>query len=303
MRTAAYASLAIFIVALAPARSQAADDQWQVGTAPSFSSGKYGTDSRTEVFHTPITARRLFKDGDLTLVFPFMCVRGDGGVTVVEGSPIRTDLPTDTRTSGGTTTTRSGTSTSTTRTGASTTSTRTNPDVVAQQTAVTPSTMTSCGIGDLVVRGRYYVVDERGWWPTVAIRGHFKAPTANVDAGMGTGRPDEGVGIEVSRTVARTTFMADSGYTVIGRPVGVDFRNHWWYDVGVGQDMARGVVNVSVFFEEYSAIVPGYVNARDVLAALTVRSAGGWRLQISGEVGLSDGAPDHGFMFGASRKF
>lgn len=292
-------AFALLAVALAPTTGYAADDQWQVGTTPSFSSGKYGTESRTEVFHTPITARRLFTDGDLTLAFPFLCIKGEGGVTIVNGSPIRTDPTNSTRTSGVTTTTRSGTSTSTRGTGTTTQ----NTGAVTEPPPATTSRTTSCGMGDIVVRGRYYIVDERNWWPTVALRAHFKAPTAPANAGMGTGRPDEGVGLEVSRTVADTTFMVDGGYTLIGKPVDVEFRNHWWYDVGIGQDLARGVINVSVFFEEYSAIVPGYINARDVLAALTVKSTSGWRLHISGEVGLSDGAPDHGITFGASRRF
>jgi hypothetical protein len=96
--------------------------------------------------------------------------------------------------------------------------------------------------------------------------------------------------------------MFDAGYTIIGKPTGVEYQNGWWYDVGVGQDFADGAVNLSVFFEEYSTIVPGLANARDILAAVTVKSAL-WRLQVSGGFGLSDGAPDHGFMLGASRRF
>ena len=42
---------------------------------------------------------------------------------------------------------------------------------------------------------------------------------------------------------------------------------------------------------------------RDVLAAVSVKGASGWRIQVSGEFGLSDGAPDHGVTFGASRRF
>ena len=64
--------------------------------------------------------------------------------------------------------------------------------------------------------------------------------------------------------------MVDGGYTVIGKPAGVDYNNNWWYDVGVGQDLANGVVNLSVFFEEYRAIVPGLANARDILTAVSV---------------------------------
>ena len=97
--------------------------------------------------------------------------------------------------------------------------------------------------------------------------------------------------------------MVDGGYTFIGKPDGRDFNNRWWYDVGVAQNLANGAANVSVFFEEYSAIVPGFDNARDILALLSLKSASGWRVQILGEFGLSDGAPDLGFTIGASRRF
>ena len=271
-----------FIVALlmllaTPAVGRAQNGPWQFGSAPSFSSGKYGTDTRTEVLHTPITLRRLFKDGDVAFVFPITCIWGDGGVTVVNGSPVRQQRLANSAA------------------GRASTSGRTTPD----SSRAAPS----CGMGDIVVRVRYYLLDERGWAPTVALRGQVKAPTASAELGLGTGRPDEGVGLEISRTIARGAMaMVDGGYTVIGKPAGVDYNNNWWYDVGIGQDV-RKVVNLSVFFEEYGAIVPGLPSARDVLAAVGVTGAGGWRVQVSGEFGLSQGAPDHGVTFCASRRF
>lgn len=266
-----------------PSAGRAADDQWQFGSAPSFSSGKYGTDTRTEVLHTPITARRLFQDGDLTLVFPFTCIRGNGAVTVVDGSPVRKERIAQSGLSD-----RGGRTTGSSDAGRATAA---NSD-------------TSCGIGDIVVRGRYYLIDEHGWVPTIAVRAHVKTPTASAERGLGTGRPDEGVGVEVTRTLAGGVLaMVDGGYTVMGKPTGVDFDNIWWYDVGIGRNLAKGAVNVSVFFEEYGAIVPGLASARDILAAVTLTGASGWRIQASGQFGLSDGAPDHGVTLGASRRF
>jgi hypothetical protein len=276
--TAAVLCATLLLTMAGPA---AADQQWQVGTAPSFSSGKYGTESRTDVFYTPITARRLFANGDVSLVFPFTCIRGDGGVTVVAGSPVRTGTRTLDGTTRDTTLTRTGTT---------------------SEATAAPRT-TSCGMGDIVIRGRYYAVDERGWIPTIAVRGHLKTPTADEELGLGTGRPDEGVGVEISRMFAATTVMVDGGYTFMGRPAGIDFNDVWWYDVGLGQDLAGDRVNISVFFEEYRAIAPGLDNARDILTAITVKSANGWQLQLSGEFGVSSGAPDRGFTLAASRRF
>ena len=88
-----------------------------------------------------------------------------------------------------------------------------NDDFRATVTTSSVTTRT-CGMGDIVVRGRFYVVDEHGWLPTVAVRAHVKAPTASAEQGLGTGEPDEGTGLEVSRTFAsRTTAMVDGGYT------------------------------------------------------------------------------------------
>jgi hypothetical protein len=284
---------------LLPAAVHAAD-QWQVGTAPTFSSGRYGTDSRSEVLHTPITARRLFKDGDLTLVFPMTCIWGSSGVTVVNGTPVRTERLQAAAATTPTTATRGG-ETTPSRTETTTSTTRSTTDTATTTAAVTTS---SCGMGDIVVRGRYYLVDEHGWMPTVAIRGHVKTPTADAERGLGTGRPDEGIGIEISRTFGRGSMaIIDGGYTVIGQPAGAEYNNNWWYDVGFGQNLGSDAVNVSVFLSEYRAIVPGLTNARDMLVALNLKGASGWRIQISGEKGLSDGSPDHGITIGAARRF
>ena len=61
------------------------------------------------------------------------------------------------------------------------------------------------------------------------------------------------------------------------------------------------MVNVSVFYEEYRAIVPGLENARDVLATLSLKRRQGWRVQLAGELGLSSSAPDHSFTIGAGK--
>ena len=275
--------LGVLIMLATPSVGTAQDATWQFGSTSSFSSGTYGTGTSTDVLYTPVIARRLFRDGDLTFVFPFTCIWGDGSVTLVNGSATPQQRPAAT----GATADRG------TRTTATTSTSATNA-----------GPQRNCGMGDIVVRGRYFAVDEHGWVPTIAVRAHVKTPTASAERELGTGRPDEGFGIEVSRTSAGgSTFMVDGGYTFIGKPAGVVYKNNWWYDVGIAQDLAKGALNLSVFFDEDRTIVPGFENARDILAALSVKGGRGWRLQISGELGLSDGAPDHGVTFGASRRF
>lgn len=293
---------ALLYLASAPSIVQA-QEKWQLGAIPSISSGKYGTDTRTDIVYTPFTARRLFTDGDLAVVLPYTCIRGSGDVTLIDGTPVQTGL--SDRPEGPGTNDDLQPSGPTPGRGDRAGTAHTGNDLPATQGSDTQAqTFNSCGLGDIVVRGRYYVLDQRGWVPTVALRAHLKVPTASADTGLGTGRSDEGVGLEVSRMIGRGFMtMVDGGYTFIGKPEGRDFNNRWWYDVGVAQNLANGAANVSVFFEEYSAIVPGFENARDILAMLSLKTASGWRVQILGEFGLSDGAPDFGFTIGTSRRF
>jgi len=254
--------------------------RWQIGSAPSFSTGAYGTDSKTEILYTAFTARRLFDDGDVTIVVPMTCIRGDGSVTIVGGAPVQTRL------AGATRSTRPG----------ATRSTSTSETTSTVRTSI-------CGAGDLVVRGRYYLADEEEVGLTVAIRGHVKLPTASAARGLGTGRPDEGFGLELSRSVGGGLIvMADAGYTFIGDTAALPLHDRAWYDVGLSQRLGKGV-DLAAFFEEHSAIVPGNPSARDVLVVVSIGASRGWRWQLSHELGLSDGAPDHGFTFGASRRF
>ena len=269
--------------------STAHGQSWQIGMAPSFLTGTYGGDEATDIFYAPITAKRLFKDGDFTVVVPYLCVTGTTGVTIVGDSAIRTG-------STGATSVRD----------VPTRPSRGNaaaPAASAAPAAPVIAVQRQCGLGDVVVRGRYYLLDERSWYPTIALRAHLKTPTADAERGLGTGRPDEGVGVEITRTLGRgLAAMADGGYTFLGRPDGMEFNRPWWYDVGLGQDLARGVVNVSVFFEEYQAIVPGLPNARDVLAAFTLKGRG-WQAQLATQLGASEGAAERGFTVGISRRF
>ena len=66
------------------------DQKWQIGFTPSYSSGNYGTNTTSSFFYAPISLRRFFKDGDVSLVIPFVTTTSDGAVTLVGGQPTQT---------------------------------------------------------------------------------------------------------------------------------------------------------------------------------------------------------------------
>ena len=265
-----------------PRNGPTPDYTWQAGVTPTYTSGKYGTDTRTNIFYLPFSIKRLFRDGDLTFIIPYVSIEGTGAVRLVGGVPTRTS-----KASGNGNNTSSG--------GAG------KGKKVADVPQATPSR--SSGVGDLILRGRYYVVEETMTVPLIALTARIKMPTADADAGLGTGEFDEGVGVEFTKKLSdRWTGFVDGGYTFIGDPEGVEFRNQWWYDFGAGYDVNKNL-NLSVYYEEYRALVTTVSNARDLLFAALFKPTSALRCTGALTVGLSSGAPNYGLTGGLSYRF
>lgn len=280
------------------------DRNWQVGFTPSYSSGNFGTNTTSTFVYVPLSIRRMFRDGDVTLIIPFVTATTDGRTTLVGGVPTRIDDGSGSnRGSGG---------------GGSGTSGGSNDDggcsgkgqsgggqnrTCGTTTRLPGQKVTTAGIGDLILRGRYYIVEEKDYVPLIAITGRMKIPTANADLGLGTGAFDYGFGAEVLKSFGDHWIgFVDGGYNIIGDPSGVDFKNQHWYDVGAGYYWTKDLLT-SVYFEEYGAIIRGFVNARDFFFAINYTASDAWRLNGGVTLGVSNGAPDYMFSVGTSYRF
>src|SRR5215467_9182621 len=269
--------LCLFFTLPSPSVAASADPNWQVGSSVTHSSGDYGTGSTTSITYVPFSIRRLFDSGDITLVIPYLSITGNCGVTLLSGTPNRT---------GGT----CPTTTTTTARG-------------KQVTRTTQTRTTQSGLGDILLRGRYYVLDGTATAPTVALIAREKFPTADSAKGLGTGRFDETLGVELTQRLP-SNFVAfgDTGYTFIGHVQGVGLRNQWYYDLGLGYYFTKTLLG-SVYYEEWRAVVQGLQNPQDLLFALNWTVTDAFRLNSALQIGLSDGAPDYGITFGANLRF
>jgi len=262
------------------------EQNWQVGFTPSYSSGKFGTDTTSTFFYAPLSIRRLFKDGDVTFVIPFVTATSDGRVTLVGGNPV---VVQDNRGS---------------NSGSGSSSCEPGEDKPSCLTGRTPGKKTTtAGLGDIILKGRYYVVEEGDFLPLIAVTGRMKLPTASASQGLGTGAFDYGFGVEMSKMLGEKWIaFLDGGYNIIGDPDGLTLQNQHWYDVGAGYYVTRDLL-ASVYYEEYRAITPGFVNARDVYFAMNYTASAAWRFSGGVTLGLSDGAPDFALTIGTSYRF
>ena len=197
--------------------SPSPDRNWQIGFTPSYSSGNFGTDTTSTFFYAPISIRRLFRDGDVALVIPFVTATTDGRTTLVGGNAVRVD-------GGGSNSGPGGGGGGTSDDGGCSgkgSNVSGKDRVCGTTTRTVGQTVTTSGLGDIILRGRYYVVEEKDWIPRIAVTGRLKLPTASASEGLGTGKMDEGLGMEVSKLLGDSWIaFLDGGFNVIGRLCG-----------------------------------------------------------------------------------
>ncbi len=277
------------------------DRNWQIGFAPSYSKGDFGTDTTSTFFYAPTLIRRIFRDGDVTLVIPFITATTDGRTTIVGGRPVPVDGQSNSGPGGGGNVGGApggcpgGNRGNNSGPGAS------------QRSCLTGrapgQNVTTTGFGDIILRGRYYAVEEKEYMPLVALTARMKFPTADETVGLGTGAFDHGYGVELSKLIGeRWIAFLDGGYNFIGDPDGLELRNQHWYDVGAGYYLTEDLLT-SVYFEEYRSLVPGFQNFRDIFFSVNYRASSAWRFNGGVALGLSNGAPDHMLSIGASYRF
>jgi Putative MetA-pathway of phenol degradation len=270
------------------------EKNWQIGFTPSYSSGNFGTSTTSNFLYAPWSLRRLFRNGDITIVLPFVSASTDGRATLVGGNPTQVDGESNSGSGGG-----GGSGSS----GAECGDIEEGEPLCGTTTRSAGQSVRTAGLGDVALRGRYYAVEERGYVPLIAVTGRMKFPTANEKLGLGTGRFDHGYGVEISKMLGSNWIaFLDGGYNFLGNPAGLVLRDQYWYDVGAGYYLTKNLLT-SVYFEEYRAPRAGRVNIRDFFFAFNYKLSDEWRFNGGMAVGVSNGAPDYVLSFGTSYRF
>jgi hypothetical protein len=280
----------------------ATERNWQISFTPSYSHGNFGTNTTSEFIYAPFSIRRLFSKGDISLVIPSVTAITDGRTTLVGNTAFRVDDNSGSNSGSG-----SGSDDNCRRDNSG--SGNNNDVPCGTTTRIAGQKVTTTGIGDVILRGRYYLVEEQDYVPLIAVTARLKLPTANASQGLGTGEFDHGYGIEMSKLIGqRWLVFFDGGYNFIGDPDLADgsgtlgLRNQYWWDVGTGYYVTQDWL-ASVYFEEYRALRAGLPNARDVFFSSNYRLSAAWRVNGGVAVGLSNGAPDYVVSIGTSYRF
>ena len=135
---------------------QATERNWQISFTPSYSHGNFGTSTTSEFIYAPFSIRRLFSKGDVSLVIPSVTAITDGRTTVVGNTAFRVDDNSGSNSGSG----GGGGSDDNCRRDNSG-SGNSNDVPCGTTTRIAGQKVTTTGIGDVILRGRYYLVEEQ----------------------------------------------------------------------------------------------------------------------------------------------
>jgi hypothetical protein len=159
------------------------------------------------------------------------------------------------------------------------------------------------GIGDAVVRSRFFIWENADSdLPSVTPFVRVKIPTAREELGLGTGKTDVGVGVELDKRLHQVFVFGDVGYTVVGKVPGLDLRNRTTAGFGVGKELSESTT-ISGMFDWRSAIIAGNPNPAEFTGVLSYRLSSSVTLSPNGFVGLTSGSSDFGLGLQMSFRF
>lgn len=161
------------------------------------------------------------------------------------------------------------------------------------------------GLGDVVLRGEYYLHTGTRTLPWVIGLVRVKLPTGSEAKGMGSGHTDVEAGIGLIQRLGPVSLLADAGYIVVGSDDEDDASNE--VRLGGGVSVPFGADNRSstyLYFENRTSRFVG-PDRRSIAAGVSTGLGSGRRLRLSASAffGLSESTEDVGVYLTVGRRF
>ncbi|RUM37523.1 MAG: hypothetical protein DSY57_03990 [Desulfobulbus sp.] len=158
------------------------------------------------------------------------------------------------------------------------------------------------GIGDTTVDLSWRVVEEGERIPEISLHGGLKLPTADEDKGLGTGKVDALVGVDLSKELENWSLDAGITYNILGEPDEYELNNY----LSAYGEIANSVTdNVEIALQLSGAGAASDESDGELALGLQLRydmeELGEFSAGI--EKGLADGSPDYYMVIGYSISF
>lgn len=239
-----------------------------------YTSGKYGTANSTDILTVPLTLGYDTSRWHLKLTLPYVRVSGAGNV--IPGIGVASNSNPNGRGRGASNLPGN------------------NP------AAIYYGTGSASGIGDVVAKASYTVLQDRESRFGLDLGGRIKFGTADENKGLGTGKNDYGVTVDAYKGIGDWTVFGGVGYTRFGSSVYIPLHNG--ANANVGASLRVGKNNsVGAYYYYRQRISDFGYRQSEVTGFFNHHFSDSMRLQVYALAGLSNGSPDVGG--GASLKW
>jgi hypothetical protein len=153
---------------------------------------------------------------------------------------------------------------------------------------------TQSGLGDVVAASTYYAIEGDDVSPGLDLTAKVKLPTADKNAGLGTGETDYAIQADVYQNMAKVTVSASLGRKFLGSSSALPLNDIFYGSVGASY-RASDKVNVGVNLDAAQASSANGVNQLELTANISRKIDKTKKIQAYVLKGFTDASPDTGF--------
>ncbi len=160
------------------------------------------------------------------------------------------------------------------------------------KTITTATRTTESGLGDVVAGATYSAYTGTGTHPMfIDLTGKVKFGTADETKGLGTGKNDYAVQVDVYQSLGKLTPFGTIGYDALGNPTGSTLNNVFYGSLGGSYRFTAKTSGGLLFSLRQKASVTG-APQRDMMAFVSHKLDKKWKTQVYLDKGYTDGSPN-----------
>ena len=149
------------------------------------------------------------------------------------------------------------------------------------------------GIGDVTAGINRYVLNEEDHGIDFDLGANYKFGTASDTKQLGTGKNDLAVQFVVGRSVGDFNSALTTGYTFVGKPPGLGYRNSWFSSFDSSYRFSK-MISLGATYSASGSTITGLPGPRDITGYLNFKLNKKLRFELYYLKGRNSQSPDRG---------
>ncbi|WP_447731763.1 transporter [Rhodanobacter soli] len=245
--------------------------RFSLSAGADYSSGKYGTDTTTDIWSVPVAAAYQTDRWTFKLTVPYINISGAGNVIPGVGKVNNGNPRGRGRGNGGA---------------------PPAPDTTANGSA--------SGLGDITASAGYELFGSADRTFGLDLTGKVKFGTADENKGLGTGKNDYGLSLDTYKVSGAWTAFGGVGWMKYGSSQYIQLKNGFNANIGADYKL-NSSNNIGAYYYYRERIADTGASQSEIAAYWNHKFNDSLRVQAYALAGFADGSPDYGV--GASLKY